>query len=468
MMFVSISSFRVFLLTNRIIKELEERLKGKSTELEKLTQWSSGVEAERDSLTERIRMMEETTIKGYEKTLDEKNSLLNEMSEVIEALKEQIIAAERDAKEQILAAERKASVKLQEFELAAQEQAQEAEIMATERVHQLEQVSHESSKELNNAMLQIKELQVLNDCLETECDSLRDKLSKCQEEYNVDRDKIAGALLGFDEEMTNAEAKIKSVLDELEIEKSKANELSAALEQAENHHDTLEAELKSFQARCTDLESECRSKTDQLDEWEKKQSDHEHELSVYQEAIKMLQEKVDEAFEQETANKADSSLTNSSPDNSTEVTKLQLQLDAKDCISQKNDEEISSLRQELVKERGRLGRLQKLCFNARQDLLQLRNQKSFLETSLKRSIDFIKQLKHSGNHHTENGGLVTKKSAVIGDFDRICLPLDTRAITNDNNGPGELQDFFTYIEHQVTCTDNDRDTSDQLTTTNSW
>lgn len=426
---------------NRIIKDLEQRSKEKSDEVEQMVQWNASVQYERDSLAQQFA--------SCEKTLNEKNELLNEMSEVIEALKQQIEAAERDAAERI-----------KEMELECLENAQTTEKTTAERINQLENDARELSNELKNAMNQSKELEVLNDCLETECDSLREKLSKCQEEYSTDRDKIAEALLGFDEEMTNAEAKIKSVLDELEVEKKKSSELSSSLSQAENSREALESEVNALRIKCSDLESECRVRQTQIDDLDKKQADHEHELCVYKEAIKMLQEKVDDAY---GADDAVITHARSVLHNDTEAEKLQRQLDyslkAKNIIIEQNGEEIGKLKEELAKEKGRLGRLQKLCFNAKHELVKLEDQKSWLETSLRRSISFIKHMKQT------DGDTVSKRPGV--DFDRLCLPMDYHVVSPEGK-QGELQDFFAYIENQVTCKDG-KDAQDQLiAASNSW
>lgn len=416
-----------------------------------MAQWNATIQSERDSLVQRIKTLEQDTIPSYDRTLNEKNELLNEMSEVVEALKDQIVVAEKESDE-----------KIKKMELESLENAQTAGKAAAERIDQLELDVHKLSNELKNAMQQSRELEVLNDFLESECDSLREKISKCQEEYNTDRDKIAEALLGFDEEMTNAESKIKSVLDELEVEKKKASELSSTLSQAEINREAMESQMKSLQTKYNDLESECRQKQEQLDDLDKKQAVHDHELSVYQEALKTLQEKVDEAYGAEATT---STLAESKVLSSLETNELQKQhqdsLKTKNTIIEQNDEEIASLKEELAKEKSRLGRLQKLCFNAKQDLVKLQDQKSWLESSLKRSIDFIKQMKQSDNDTS------TKRPGVY--FDQLCLPMDaSQIISVDGKNQGELQDFFTYIENQVTCTDG-KDAQDNLiSASNSW
>ena len=419
-----------------------------------MSQLNTNVQSERDSLLERIQALEESNVE-YEKSLNEKNELLNEMSEVVETLKEHILAVERDSSE-----------KLRDVELTALEQSQEAQKVATETIQKLEQDYNQTNDELKNANVQVKELQILNDCLESECNSLRDKIDKAHEEFNTDRDKIAGALLGFDEEMTNAEAKIKSVLDELEIEKKKGQETSTKLSKVQSHCDTIMGDMESLQAKCSNLESECKLKQEQLDEWDKKQADREHELSVYQEAIKMLQERVDKAYGPNSNVKADSSSQNMKIDT------LQQQLDellqAQNNKKEAGDEEITSLKEQLQKEKSRLGRLQKLCFNAKQDLSQLQGQKKFLETSLKESIKFIKQLKGYDNDIAAESNVVSPKAGVIV-FDQICLPFDTAGtVSNGTADSGELQKFLSYVENQMTC-NGDKAASDQLISSlNSW
>ena len=443
----------LYILIHRIIKELEERSKGKSDELEQLAQWNASLQSERDSLLKSIQLLEGTTIKDYEKTLKEKNELLNEMSEVVEALKEQILLVERDSSE-----------KMNALELTTLEQAQEAEKEASDTILKLEHDLEQASKKMSEAVTQAEELQILNDCLETECDSLREKLSKCQEEYNSDRDKIAGALLGFDEEMTNAEAKIKSVLDELEAEKGKGKDLSTTLSKSKQHCDSLESQVKNLEAKCSDLELECKTKQDQVKSLEKKQADHGHELSVYQEAIKMLQEKVDGAYGPDATSKSDSSRP------STEIQRVKKQLDeaiaAQNDMAKNSKEEADALRAELSKEKNRLGRLQKLCFNARQDLKRLQEQKGFLETTLQRSIKFIKHLQQSSDN-TDAHSTATNKIA-ISNFDQICLPMDTSLKQTGDGGAEELQVVFSYIENHMNCNEGGEESERLIASSHSW
>lgn len=392
---------------------MEDRSEAKSNKLEQMAEWSANVEFERHSLVEQIQT-EETVIKDYEKTLSEKNELLNEMSEVVEALKEQIIMAEKNS---------------------------------LEKVKELE----------NNATQQAKEFHALNSSLEKECDLLRDKLSKCQEEYNVDRDKIAGALLGFDEEMTNAETRFKSVLDELEAEKSKAKESANVLADLENRHKKIEEDMKNLQIKYSDLELECKHKQELLDELDKKQVDYELELK----AIKISQEKVDvvKCLEKNMPDSFSDDAKRATCHNQVDT------LTAEDCMFEKNEEELVSLKKQLVKEKARQGRLQRLCFNARQDLRRLQEEKDSLESSLQQSIKIIKQMKNSDENEE---GTVAKKGGIIGNFDQLCHSVDTLTIVSDDKGAREVQDFFTYIENQVTCADG-RNAADQIiAASNSW
>jgi chromosome segregation ATPase len=280
----------------------------------------------------------------------------------------------------------------------------------------------------------------------------------------MDRNKIAGALIGFDEEMTNAEAKIKSVLDELENEKKKVRELSDSLSAAETHCKAFEIEAKEMQVEVSHLESECKWKQEQLDELEKKHIEHEQELVVYQEALKMLQDKVES--------------DESTGARSTSIQEFDSLRDQVSAIKEK-DREILSLKEDLVKEKSRLGRLQKLCFNARSDLLRLRDQKKLLEASLQRSIEFIKDLKQKGG--TAHGAkhvvsscdsegepkmidiaLDEMRSSALVDLDQNDTP-----ITSDAGLGFNLENFFTFIENQVSFTE--KDAADQLiTTSNSW
>ena len=266
--------------------------------------------------------------------------------------------------------------------------------------------------------------------------------------------------------MTNAEAKIKSVLDELEVEKGKAKDLSTTLSKSKQQCDSLESKMKNMEAKCSDLESECKAKQEKINSLEKKQADHDHELSVYQEAIKMLQEKIDGAYGPDVTSKTDSSCLTS-----TETERLKKQLDealaAQNDMAKNSKEEVEALRAELTKEKNRLGRLQKLCFNARQDLKRMQDQKGFLETSLQRSISFIKHLQQSSDN-TDAHSTATNKIAV-SNFDQIfCLPIDTGLKSTEGGYPEGLHDAFSYIENQMNCNDGRNESDRLITSSHSW
>eukprot|EP01082_Thalassiosira_pseudonana_P002990 g3330.t1 g3330 contig12:1855108-1860390(-) len=310
-----------------------------------------------------------------------------------------------------------------------------------------------------------RRFEVLKDVLESERDSLREKLEKSEEEYTADRDKIAEALLGFNEEMTNAETKIKGVLDELEKEKAKVKALTEENENLSNKVDVQKLQLEVDRLK---------------EELETKNTTHEQELGVFQEAIKILQVKL-----------AEGELAMKSANNESDEAKIKdikqqwlaslgSQKGKYDVIVERKELEVSQLKKALIKERSRLTKLEVVCVKARKDLLRLRDQKKSLEASLQKSIDFIKDLKYqksmesvddystrpqSSRKHQKNGILAGGVS--IEDYDDVCFPIidaviDPRHAKMIANGQqlvqneikelgGDLEDLLTCIETQLSC-----------------
>jgi len=137
----------------------------------------------------------------------------------------------------------------------------------------------------------IAKLQKSNSGLEAERDALISQLEEIQQEYDEDRDKIANALVGFDEEMTNAETKLKSVLEELEITRKKVEELNGdkeeALKEIANGRKNLEeckVEFKKAEEGILALKNE----------FQKSQAEYDKDIEVYQETIRELQDQIGE------------------------------------------------------------------------------------------------------------------------------------------------------------------------------
>ncbi|EED93719.1 predicted protein [Thalassiosira pseudonana CCMP1335] len=450
---------------------LEAQVEDQTLELQAAKLSEADVEA---SLSETLQLSEDLTARL--------NALKNEKQVLAEKLQE-----ESREKRQNADSLREATQLVSEFE----DVIRELKKASAEKSEQLKETTKQLEV-LKPKAQKLQEIQVLKDVLESERDSLREKLEKSEEEYTADRDKIAEALLGFNEEMTNAETKIKGVLDELEKEKAKVKALTEENENLSNKVDVQKLQLEVDRLK---------------EELETKNTTHEQELGVFQEAIKILQVKL-----------AEGELAMKSANNESDEAKIKdikqqwlaslgSQKGKYDVIVERKELEVSQLKKALIKERSRLTKLEVVCVKARKDLLRLRDQKKSLEASLQKSIDFIKDLKYqksmesvddystrpqSSRKHQKNGILAGGVS--IEDYDDVCFPIidaviDPRHAKMIANGQqlvqneikelgGDLEDLLTCIETQLSCGgDEDRTkprkatkgSAEQfVTSTNSW
>lgn len=233
------------------------------------------------------------------------------------------------------------------------------------------------------------ELQKLNSVLEAESDGLKDKLTKIEGEYGEDRSKIAKALAGFDDEITNAESKLNGVMDELEKEKARVAELLAAQEEAAGQK-KIDDELNEQEIEIEQKmrESERKTSTEELTkvkvESEKKMCKYEADIGVYAEAIKMLQKQVDILGEM-----TDNDECNKCGNNSHQLELMDLKMEEarhelrKKMNDQKldyeysiqaKDADIATLQDKCDKREASMAEMESLCVKARQELLRVRRQ----------------------------------------------------------------------------------------------
>ena len=153
---------------------------------------------------------------------------------------------------------------------------------------------------LNEAEEKIEALEKAKNATKQECESMKEEVEQLkkkleeshanQREYDNDRAKIENALAGFDEEMTNTEMKLRSVLDELEKEKIKNQALvqSDVVEQ----RDSLEMKLGEASEKFEQLSKRYDDSQEEISRLKASKVKHEHDVGVYEEAIKLLQKQV--------------------------------------------------------------------------------------------------------------------------------------------------------------------------------
>lgn len=299
---------------------------------------------------------------------------------------------------------------------------------------------------LRESKAECDRLRELNDGLEAETSALKEKLRKIEGEYGEDREKIATALAGFDEEMTNAEAKLRSVLDELEQEKKKVKNLTEAQSGLPNMELPETSDRKAFETELQKVKEECETRVDK----------YKKDIGVYEEAIKMLQKQVDILEDLSSAPECAKCLEMGKMKASEETRVEQLVAKAKqeakeevrdevreefiyqintqqlehDRVVKEKDANISALQEKYNFRKDNMDQLEQLCSRARQDLSHLMDQKDYLEKSLERSIHYIKDLKQSqqaiASGATDAIELVMASSpgeGFLNELDDICGPI---------------------------------------------
>jgi len=288
----------------------------------------------------------------------------------------------------------------------------------TEDCHQKEEeyaVLEEVQNERDELKTKLEEQQAHCRELETEKDALEDYKAKVGEEHEQDRDKIASALLEFDVELTNAETKLNNVL-----------ELNTKLEAEKENIDKEVAMLREKVKELTDANAKAQS-----DENENKRM--KDEITVYEEAITMLKKQVVilQAIADEECSR------------DRDEVREEIRKEFKDQINDQRFEHESMIMNnnaDIAALREKVERSKKLTVKARKDLLKLRDEKSFLEGSLERSIQYIHDLKETQEIHASQQGveLVVKSPTTrlstqdfaftMNDVDEFCAPIIDKAM----------------------------------------
>jgi len=311
----------------------------------------------------------------------------------------------------------------------------------TEDCHQKEEeyaVLEEVQNERDELKTKLGEQQAHCRELETEKDALEDYKAKVEEEHEQDRDKIASALLEFDVELTNAETKLNNVL-----------ELNTKLEAEKENIDKEVATLKEKVKELTDANAKAQSDEDE----DKRMKD---EITVYEEAITMLKKQVVilQAIADECSRDRDEVREEIRKEFKDQINDQRLEHES--MIMNKNAD-IAALREKVE-------RSKKLTVKARKDLLKLRDEKSFLEGSLERSIQYIHDLKETQEIHDSQQGveLVVKSPSTrlstqdfaftMNDVDEFCAPIIDKAIAL--KAPNSFKDIGSDLDHLLSNIEN--------------
>ena len=281
---------------------LQDELKGANENINALQiELSEKGEVLNSSKSEYSKLLSETKVnkERLEKT-SEMNSLLEIKVTRLEAkINDQIMDLEA-ARMSEADVERSLEENLQ--------QGREIEVELRARVETLETKIGRTTNEMQNITEQLADecrqkdkLHKLKSALESETDALKEKLGKTEKDYGDDRVKIANALAGFDEEMTNAEAKLRTVIGELEKEKGKVTELKMVNETHERAVSEMQVDLRQkMEMGNKNLRQEFDREKEKMeldmekikDECKARVSKYQQDISVYEEALKMLQKQV--------------------------------------------------------------------------------------------------------------------------------------------------------------------------------
>ena len=319
----------------------------------------------------------------------------------------------------------------------------------SELQQQVEQLAEECNQkedeknERDELKAKLEEQQAHCSDLETEKDALEDYKTKVEEEHEQDRDKIASALLEFDVEITNAETKLKNVL-----------EVNTKLEAEKESIDKEMVVLKEKVKELTDANAKAQRDEDEIKRME-------DEVVVYEEAITMLKKQIVilQAIADEECSKCS---------RDKDEVREEIRQEFKDQINDQrfeNESMMMTKNADIAALREKVERSKKLTVKARKDLLKLRDEKSFLEGSLERSIQYIHDLKETQEVHASQQGveLVVKSPTTrlstqdfaftMNDVDEFCAPIIDKALALKSSSfkdiGSDLDQLLSNIENQL-------------------
>lgn len=292
-----------------------------------------------------------------------------------------------------------------------------------QHVKKLSEKEHANQMEaLKQATAENEKLKQVNLSLGKEKDGLKASITQLQEEYNNERSQIANALEGFDEEMASAEARLRSVQRELEEERAKVKLLEVPLENA----------TKKMEDEITALKEEKESARVKF----------EKEASVYNEAIKLLQKQVDllQGLVDTGCEKCSRYEEALDCNRNHEVHDVQKINELEEMVKER-DEQITHLQEKCFKREESMVALEKLCAKARNDLLNLRNEKKDLELAVQRyaSMNAIAQCDDGASK------VVDELIAPIIDAAPSVKDIDDMI----DKGEKEFRNMMTFVGNQI-------------------
>lgn len=434
-----------------------------------------------------------------EKTTEMNNLLVSKLERTQNLVDDQQLDLEaaRMSEADVEAALAESLQRVEELELNMSQMREETADIASKLTDECKQRLLKISA-LNEAEEKIEALAKANNATKQECESikkeaeqLKKKLEKSQanqREYEDDREKIENALAGFDEEMTNTEMKLRSVLDELEKEKIKNRALVEGQTKVQSdvveERDSLKVKMREASEKFDQLSKQYDDSQEELSRLKAAKVKHEHDVGVYEEAIKLLQKQVAilEGLADSNTIAGDSQIV--SDDVEERLTKEREELESRiheqqvsrsmqicfcnqvslyipaklehDGLIRKKNADIASLKEKIYRRDESMARLEDLCDRARNDLERLRQKNEYLETNLGRTIGYIKDLK-ARRHFPSDDSIeivATPRSdrrykRGTFDIDDACAPiLDA---TPDLPNTTDLDRLLSDIAEQLDC-----------------
>ena len=282
----------------------------------------------------------------------------------------------------------------------------------------------EVEKLLSDSLIEKKMLDEKLATLTAELEETMARLSTAESEYTQDRERFAFALQGFEEEMTNAEAQMKSIFEsnanleaEKEAEKIKINDSQKEITNlkiiVQDLTDSLSKQTvdnaKQYETLKKNMEDEMQKQEDQFvkmkNECKVKVSKYESDIAVYEEAVKMLQKQVEileELADSEREMCSKMAITNeaTSEDLQEEIRKEFLarfdvfKAEHESAMATK-DADIAALHEKCRTREVYIKQMERICVKVREDLLKRKEHKKKLLGSIERSIQQIKEAKKS-------------------------------------------------------------------------
>eukprot|EP00578_Thalassiosira_sp_NH16_P006205 CAMPEP_0181119260 /NCGR_PEP_ID=MMETSP1071-20121207/23514_1 /TAXON_ID=35127 /ORGANISM="Thalassiosira sp., Strain NH16" /LENGTH=1254 /DNA_ID=CAMNT_0023203809 /DNA_START=174 /DNA_END=3935 /DNA_ORIENTATION=- len=361
-------------------------------------------------------------------------------------------------------------------------------------------------KEILNAEAKLKNVMEINIELESQRQDLETKLRKTENQLTSEKEELetrvnetenllASGKEALETKLRKAEQNEIVVLAELAQEKikvvnaesknesleRKVQKLAKAQDKATSDtstgKETIEMETEADKKHLRELKQMADDKenmvrnidqiTRERDEAKTKVSKYESDIEVYEEAIKMLQKQVEilqglvdadcekgaeEAiYEEQLKEEARHEL----------LARMNLQKIEHDSAMVNKNADIADLREKCRRREESMQDLEKLCAMARKDLAKLRDEKSFLEGSLERSLRYIHDLKHQSSDagemnaievvaaspisHRNEKSQITFKDDVLDD---ICNPI--MGSSPDLKVPGALKDIGSELDTLLT------------------